>query len=131
MFCDMGKYRTCDHGCRHRPAKRIIPTTDGGACLVLETFRGDLVSYHTSEHGCFHYLAKLLVIGAAKASCPFHVNGGQHWKKKASLDCCYPFFGQVNNFFFILKHRPGVCTAAPHNKQHKHKCSLFTAFLAA
>ncbi|CAN7945580.1 unnamed protein product, partial [Ixodes hexagonus] len=65
----------------HQTLQHIIPTTDGGACLVPKTFRGDLVSYHTSEHGCFHYLAKLLVIGAAKASCPFHVNGGQHWKK--------------------------------------------------
>ncbi|CAN7950030.1 unnamed protein product, partial [Ixodes pacificus] len=37
----------------------IIPTTDGGACLVLKTFQGDLGSYHTCEHGCFHCLAKV------------------------------------------------------------------------
>ncbi|CAN8017702.1 unnamed protein product [Ixodes persulcatus] len=94
MMCDMGNYRTCGHGCFHLPAKHIIRTTDGGACLVLKTFQGDLGSYHTCEPGCFHYLAKFDV-GAAKASCPFHVNSGQHWKKQ-SLDCCNPFFGQVN-----------------------------------
>uniref|UniRef100_A0A4D5RX78 Putative secreted protein n=1 Tax=Ixodes scapularis TaxID=6945 RepID=A0A4D5RX78_IXOSC len=64
----------------------------GRWCLpCVGAFRGDLDSCRACERGCFHNLAKFDV-GAAKASCPFHVSSGQHWKKQ-SLDCCNPFFG--------------------------------------
>ncbi|CAN8023802.1 unnamed protein product, partial [Ixodes persulcatus] len=77
-----GKYVLFRCSLCHQTLQHIIRTTDGGACLVLKTFQGDLGSYHTCEPGCFHYLAKFDV-GAAKASCPFHVNSGQHWKKQS------------------------------------------------
>ncbi|CAN7988705.1 unnamed protein product [Ixodes pacificus] len=111
----------------HQTLQHIIPTTDGGACLVLKTFQGDLGSYHTCEHGCFHCLAKFDV-GAANASCPFPVNSGQHWKKQ-SLDCCNPFFGQVNK---LLRSRNLVFAQQLHRTNNTNtNVSVPKAFVAA
>lgn len=52
-----------------------------------------------TDAGIFFFSSTQFDVGAAKASCAFHVNSGQHWKKQ-SLDCCNPFFGQVNKFLW-------------------------------
>lgn len=52
-----------------------------------------------TDAGIFFVSSTQFDVGAAKASCPFHVNSGQHWKKQ-SLDCCNPFFGQVNKLLW-------------------------------